>query len=168
MKAHGQYLRSKDVAHIFDCSPDDVIELAREGKLRAFKEGRFWRFRQADVIAHKKRMEVTVEGETMALFDGLLLEGNRPVLKDLAVSIEAEPHTRRWHAVFSVQARDLKEIGDDVLYTLALEDGRTGLVISDNQNSRLASIKIPVVRKQTLDYPSTPGERRLGWSRMLR
>ncbi|MEW6443668.1 MAG: helix-turn-helix domain-containing protein [bacterium] len=49
-------LRSKDVAHILDCSPDDVIELARRGKLRATKQGRFWRFRQNDVITYKKKV----------------------------------------------------------------------------------------------------------------
>jgi excisionase family DNA binding protein len=48
-------LRSKDVAHILDCSPDDVIELARRGKLRASKQGRFWRFRQTDVLSYKKK-----------------------------------------------------------------------------------------------------------------
>jgi hypothetical protein len=48
-------LRSKDVAHILDCSPDDVILLARKGKLRALKQGRFWRYRYADVMVYKKR-----------------------------------------------------------------------------------------------------------------
>jgi len=50
-------LRSKDVAHLLDCSPDDVIELARRNKLRAQKKGRFWRFSIADVEAFKKRWE---------------------------------------------------------------------------------------------------------------
>jgi excisionase family DNA binding protein len=50
-------LRSKDVAHILDLSPDDVIDLARSGKLKASKKGRFWRFHQADVIAYKRRNE---------------------------------------------------------------------------------------------------------------
>jgi len=50
-------LRSKDVAHILDCSPDDVIELARRGKLKATKEGRFWRYRPRDVEAYKRRNE---------------------------------------------------------------------------------------------------------------
>jgi excisionase family DNA binding protein len=50
-------LKSREVAHILDCSPDDVIELARRGKLRAVKTGRFWRFRQDDVVAYKKRNE---------------------------------------------------------------------------------------------------------------
>jgi excisionase family DNA binding protein len=50
------FLRSKDVAHILDCSPDDVILLARKGKLRALKQGRFWRYRNADVTAYKKRL----------------------------------------------------------------------------------------------------------------
>ncbi len=48
-------LRSKDVAHILDCSPDDVIELARRGKLRASKQGRFWRFKNTDVLTYKKK-----------------------------------------------------------------------------------------------------------------
>lgn len=49
-------LKSKDAAHILDCSPDDVIDLARKGKLRAVKQGRFWRFRHADVLAYKRRV----------------------------------------------------------------------------------------------------------------
>ena len=48
-------LRSKDVAHILDCSPDDVIELARRGKLRASKQGRFWRFKHNDVLTYKNK-----------------------------------------------------------------------------------------------------------------
>jgi len=51
-------LKSKEVAHILDCSPDDVIDLARKGKLRAIKQGRFWRFRQSDVVSYKKRVGV--------------------------------------------------------------------------------------------------------------
>ena len=38
-------------------SPDDVIELARKGKLKATKTGRFWRFRLEDVTAYKRRQE---------------------------------------------------------------------------------------------------------------
>jgi len=48
--------KSKDVAHILDCSPDDVIDLARKGKLRAVKQGRFWRFRESDAVSYKKRV----------------------------------------------------------------------------------------------------------------
>ena len=48
-------LRSKDVAWILDCSPDDVIALARKGGLNARKKGRFWRFWAKDVKAWKKR-----------------------------------------------------------------------------------------------------------------
>ena len=47
-------LKSKDVAWILDCSPDDVIELARRGKLKAFKEGRFWKYREPAVMAYKR------------------------------------------------------------------------------------------------------------------
>ena len=56
-KKTGSTLRSTDVAHILDCSPDDVVALARKGKLKASRQGRFWRFKQADVVAFKKRME---------------------------------------------------------------------------------------------------------------
>lgn len=48
-------LRSKDVAHILDGSPDDVIALARRGKLKATKTGRYWGFRVEDVMAYKSR-----------------------------------------------------------------------------------------------------------------
>jgi excisionase family DNA binding protein len=48
------YLKSKDVARILDCSPDEVLELARRGELRAFKEGRFWKYREAAVMAYKR------------------------------------------------------------------------------------------------------------------
>ena len=57
MKPKEKLLRSKDVAWILDWSPDDVNVLARKGKLKALKQGRFWRFREADVTAYKKRME---------------------------------------------------------------------------------------------------------------
>ena len=42
-------LKSRDVAYILDCSPDDVIIHAREGRMGARKKGRFWRFRLKDV-----------------------------------------------------------------------------------------------------------------------
>ena len=49
-------LRSKDVAHILDCSPDDVIELARRGDMKASKQGRFWRFTVPDVMKYQKAL----------------------------------------------------------------------------------------------------------------
>ena len=42
-------LRSRDVAHVLDCSPDDVYALIRRGELPAIRKGRFWRFRLRDV-----------------------------------------------------------------------------------------------------------------------
>jgi len=57
MAKERKYLRSKDVAHILDCSPDDVIELARKGRLKADKQGRFWRFSLVDVQNYKRRMK---------------------------------------------------------------------------------------------------------------
>ncbi len=57
MKEKGISLRSKAVAHILDISPDDVITLARKGKLRAQKVGKFWEFRKADITRYKKRRQ---------------------------------------------------------------------------------------------------------------
>jgi excisionase family DNA binding protein len=57
MKKEEELLDSKDVAHILDMCPDDVIELARKGELRATKPGRFWRFRFKDAMAYKRKLE---------------------------------------------------------------------------------------------------------------
>jgi len=57
MARNEKLLRSKDVAHILDCSPDDVIALARNERLPAIKVGRFWKFRYADVAAYKRKAE---------------------------------------------------------------------------------------------------------------
>ena len=51
-------LRSKDVAHILDVSPDAVVELVKKGKLKATKQGRFWRFRPMHVMAYKRQQEL--------------------------------------------------------------------------------------------------------------
>jgi len=48
-------LKSKDVAHILDLPPDDVIYLARKGKLRGVKEGKYWKFRLRDVKYYQKK-----------------------------------------------------------------------------------------------------------------
>ena len=50
-------LRSRDAAHILNCSPDDVIQLARRGKLKGTKAGRYWSFRPQDVMGYKKKQE---------------------------------------------------------------------------------------------------------------
>ncbi len=47
-------LRSKDVAQVLDCSPDDVLHLVRKGTLRAKKQGKTWQFRSEDVMTYKK------------------------------------------------------------------------------------------------------------------
>jgi len=54
VKPKEKLLKSRDVAWILDWSPDDVNVLARKGKLKAFKQGRKWRFREADVMTYKK------------------------------------------------------------------------------------------------------------------
>jgi hypothetical protein len=53
-------LRSRDVAHVLDYSPDDVIELAREEKLKGLKQGRFWKFRFQDVESYRRRMATLI------------------------------------------------------------------------------------------------------------
>ena len=55
MEDNRPLLRSKDVAHILDCTPDEVVELARARKLKAEKQGRLWRFRRDDVMAYKRK-----------------------------------------------------------------------------------------------------------------
>ena len=55
MAGKAKVLRSKDVAHILDCSPDDAILLARKGKLRARKEGKYWLYHYADVMRYRKK-----------------------------------------------------------------------------------------------------------------
>ena len=57
MATEEDFLKSREVAQILDCTPDDVIVLAQSGKIRAIKQGRFWKFRPADVIEYKERME---------------------------------------------------------------------------------------------------------------
>jgi hypothetical protein len=50
------FLNSKEVAHILDCSPDDIHVLVQRGDLKATKEGRFWRYRPADVDAYRRKL----------------------------------------------------------------------------------------------------------------
>jgi excisionase family DNA binding protein len=51
------FLTSRDVAYILDCTPDDVIDLARKGQLPAVKHGKFWKFSRADVMVYKRLKE---------------------------------------------------------------------------------------------------------------
>jgi len=50
-------LKSKDVAHILDLPPDDVIYLARKGKLRGVKEGKYWKFKLRDVKYFQRKKD---------------------------------------------------------------------------------------------------------------
>ena len=52
-------LKSRDVAILLDCSPDDVVSWANSGKLRGTKKGRYWLFDQRDVIRFQKNFEPT-------------------------------------------------------------------------------------------------------------
>ena len=52
-----EYIRSKDVAYVLDCCPDDVVVLAREGKLKGHKHGRYWRFALSDVLEFRRRRD---------------------------------------------------------------------------------------------------------------
>ena len=57
MAEEEKLLKSKDVAHILDCSPDDVHVLVHRGDLKGTKVGRFWRYRLEDVMEYKRQME---------------------------------------------------------------------------------------------------------------
>jgi excisionase family DNA binding protein len=48
------FLTSREVAHLLDCSPNDVIALIRRGTLKAEK-GTHWKYRLEDVMAFKKK-----------------------------------------------------------------------------------------------------------------
>ena len=50
------FLNSKEVAHILDCTPDDIHVLVQRRELQATKEGRLWRYRPADVEAYKRKL----------------------------------------------------------------------------------------------------------------
>lgn len=54
-----EILRSKDVAQILDCSPDDVIQLGQKGLMGAYKDpgSRFWKFPMRAVMKFKKAQE---------------------------------------------------------------------------------------------------------------
>ena len=56
-KNYEHCLRPREVARILDVSPDDVLQLARRGKLRGEKQGHWWRFSRAAVEAYKKTEE---------------------------------------------------------------------------------------------------------------
>jgi excisionase family DNA binding protein len=49
-------LRPRDVAHILDCSPDDLYPIINSGELKASKVGRLWKFRLEDVLSYKDRV----------------------------------------------------------------------------------------------------------------
>jgi excisionase family DNA binding protein len=51
------FLTSRDVAYILDCTPDNVLQLARKGRLPAVKHGKFWKFYRADVMVYKRLHE---------------------------------------------------------------------------------------------------------------
>lgn len=59
-------LKTKHVAHLLDCSPDDVILLARNGKLKGVKEGRYWFFQFLDVQSYKKKVQRDAQREASA------------------------------------------------------------------------------------------------------
>jgi len=57
MSKENYRLKSKHVAHLLDCSPDDVIDLARSGQLKGAKEGRYWFFHFRDVETYRKKVQ---------------------------------------------------------------------------------------------------------------
>ena len=59
-------LRSKDVAYILDCCPDDVVDLARRGVLNAEKKGRYWRFPYSAVMDYKRKQERKAKRQAQA------------------------------------------------------------------------------------------------------
>lgn len=54
MQMKSEVLLSRDVAYLLDCTPDEVVDLARKGLLPAVKQGKFWRFLRSDVMVYKR------------------------------------------------------------------------------------------------------------------
>jgi len=56
------FLRTKEAAHVFshaigeDVSPDDLLDYARAGRLKAEKIGRYWQFKQKDIVDFCKKV----------------------------------------------------------------------------------------------------------------
>jgi excisionase family DNA binding protein len=73
-------LRARDVAHILDCSPDDVYPLINTGKLKASKVGRLWKFRLEDVMYCKEK----INGDGDLTETPGKVRSIRPGLSDLA------------------------------------------------------------------------------------
>jgi hypothetical protein len=57
MSEGNKILRSNDVAHILDCTPDEVVELARRGKIKGEKQGHFWLFQERDVTDYARKQK---------------------------------------------------------------------------------------------------------------
>ena len=49
-------LSSRDVAHLLDMCPDEVVMLARKGTLKAVKQGRLWQYNLSSVLAYRRRL----------------------------------------------------------------------------------------------------------------
>ena len=50
-----RFLKSKDVAHLLDCSPDDVNYLAKKNRLQGIKMGKYWTFQFKDIEEFKRK-----------------------------------------------------------------------------------------------------------------
>jgi excisionase family DNA binding protein len=48
-------LKTRDLAHLLDMSPDAVNDLARKGVLKGYKSGNQWRFRRKDIERYLDR-----------------------------------------------------------------------------------------------------------------
>jgi len=57
MNEKEELLEPETVARILDCTPDEVIQLARSRGLKAAKMGRLWKCRRADVMAFKREQK---------------------------------------------------------------------------------------------------------------
>jgi hypothetical protein len=55
MQTTKRILKSNDVAHILDCSPDEVVLLDSTEKLKGIKTGKYWMFSFQDVASYRKR-----------------------------------------------------------------------------------------------------------------
>ena len=55
MESLPNILKTRDLAHLLDMSPDAVNDLARKGVLKGYKSGNQWRFRRKDIERYLDR-----------------------------------------------------------------------------------------------------------------
>ena len=57
MSKEKKQLNSREASIVLDMCPEDVVTLARKGRLDGWKHGKCWKFRRKDLLEYKERRE---------------------------------------------------------------------------------------------------------------